>query len=393
MDGRIRQAPVATVCAAIDEIDAREWNSLAGASNPFLRHEFLGALEHRGCVGESCGWEPSHLILRDASGRLTGAMPLYLKHHSWGEFVFDWSWARAYEELGLPYYPKLVSAVPFTPVQGPRMLVDPEAAGPARQALLDGAVALAERLGVSSLHVLFPEADEHHALEQAGLLLRKDCQFHWRNAGYRSFEDFLARFSSAKRRKVRRERSRVTAAGIRFQTLPGSEVAARAWDDAYRFCADTFLRRGHRPYLSRSFFDEICTTMGEQVVLTLALRDDAPVAVAICLRGVDTLYGRYWGSAEDYHSLHFETCYYQGIEYCIREGLQRFEPGAQGEYKIRRGFEPVGTWSGHWLAHPQFATAVADYLARERTYVDDYMAEARSHLPFRRDPDNPPADP
>lgn len=369
---------------AIERIPAADWNALDGARWPFLRHEFLSAAERHECVSPETGWTPCHLTLRDAGGRLAAAMPLYEKTHSWGEFVFDWGWADAYRRAGLDYYPKLVCTAPFTPATSPRLLV---AAGEDRPALerrlLEAALERARERRLSSLHLLFPSADEAGRAEAAGLMLRKDCQFHWRNRGYRDFDEFLATFSSAKRKKVRRERRRVREADIGFRVLDGDSMTPSLWETAHHFCSNTFLRRGHSPYLNLGFFLELGERLPGALRVVLAEHRGRPIAAAVCFQGEDTLYGRYWGSEADYHSLHFETCYYQGIEHCIREGLEAFEPGTQGEHKISRGFSPVTTWSAHWLAHPQFADAVGDYLERESVHVERYIEAVREHLPYR----------
>ena len=369
---------------SITEVPAEEWNRLAGA-DVFLRHEFLAALERHGCASAASGWQPHHVTLRDANQRLAGALPLYLKDNSWGEFVFDWGWASAYNQAGLSYYPKLVSAVPFTPATGSRLLMAPGAPGDTADALLEGALEVAADTQASSLHVLFPTAAEHEALQAHGLMLRKDCQFHWHNQGYASFDDFLATFTAKKRKNARRERRRIAEQGIHFKVLRGDEPSDEEWEAVFGFYARTFLRRGRPPYLSRAFFDEVRHSMPESVVIIMAVFDNQPIAAAICFRSADTLYGRYWGSLADFHSLHFETCYYQGIDYCIREGLARFEPGTQGEHKISRGFRPQATWSAHWLADAVFEDAVADFLRRERLHVDAYMDQVAEHVPYRRE--------
>ena len=378
------ERPTLARLSSLDEIAAAEWNALAG-DDAFLCHEFLAALEHSGCVGQGTMWEPCHLVARSGSGRLVGALPLYVKHDSRGEFVFDWSWADAYERAGMNYYPKLVSSVPFTPATGTRLLIAPDGAtnGTAER-LVDAAVGLAEEAGVSSLHVLFPTEPEQSFLSERGFLTRKGCQFHWSNRGYSDFDDFLGRFSSAKRKKVRRERRRIREADIRFEHLHGDEPNADDWDAVFEFYSRTFHRRGRAPYLNRAFFDEIAATMPEKLLIVLARYQAMPIATAICFRGRDTLYGRYWGSMADFHSLHFEACYYQGIEYCIREGLASFEPGTQGEHKISRGFSPTATWSCHWLSEPGFHRAVEDFLAREQTHVDTYMEYLDGRVPYRR---------
>jgi predicted N-acyltransferase len=376
---------------SLSEIDAASWNALAG-NNPLLQHEFLLAMESSGCVGPQTAWQPCHLLMHDAKGGITGALPLYLKDDSRGEFVFDWSWADAYERAGLEYYPKLVSAIPFTPATGARLLVrDDKSADDTRRMLVAEALRIAEDAGLSSWHVLFPSETERDAFNAAGLLERKGCQFHWRNDGYADFDDFLSRFSSAKRKKVKRERRRIAEAGIRFDWLKGDEVSDTDWDAVYEFYAHTFFRRGRAPYLNRDFFDAISTSLPENILVIIARFESKPIAAAICFCGGDALFGRYWGSAADFHSLHFETCYYQGIDYCIREGITLFEPGTQGEHKISRGFSPTPTWSFHWLREPAFYDAIADYLERETSHVDSYIAHWDEHLPYRQgavDPNN-----
>jgi predicted N-acyltransferase len=370
---------------SLGEIEADAWNALAG-QNPLLRHEFLLAMESSGCVGPGTAWQPCHLLLRDADQALVAALPLYFKEDSRGEFVFDWSWADAYERAGLAYYPKLVSAVPFTPATGARMLLHPERdTREARDRLAGEALRIAYDAGVSSLHVLFPQEEERHVLAEAGMLERKACQFHWHNDGYADFDEFLGRFNSSKRKKARRERRRIAEAGIRFEHLRGDEIATSDWDAIYEFYAHTFYRRGRPPYLNREFFDLVSTALPENVLVILARYEQRPIAAAICFSGGSTLYGRYWGSVADFHSLHFETCYYQGIEYCIREKISRFEPGTQGEHKISRGFSPTPTWSFHWLREPAFYDAIQDYLERETHQVDSYMAHWDEHLPYRQD--------
>lgn len=374
------------ILESISGIPAEHWNRLEGTQQPFLRHEFLLALEESGCVGAQTGWIPQYLIGTDGAGGLAAAMPLYLKMHSRGEFVFDFAWADAYQRAGLAYYPKLVSAVPFTPVTGARLLVAPQAERPAiLSTLARAAVEQAETRGLSSLHVLFPSQEDARTLEDHGLLLRKDCQFHWRNRDYTDFDDFLDHFTAAKRKKARRERRRVREAGISFELLHGGDISSGLWKDIMPLYASTFWHRGHQPYLNESFFRRIAQALPEHFLVVLARRHGELVAIAIFFRSTDTLYGRYWGSSGDFHSLHFETCYYQGIEYCIAEGLQRFEPGTQGEHKIARGFEATEVHSAHWLADPRFAAAIERYLEQERIAVNHYMEEVRAHSPFRQE--------
>ena len=375
----------ASVHGSIEELDAAAWDGLIGDGNPFLRHAFLAALERTGCVGPGTGWEPSFLALSDARG-LAAAVPAWVKTHSYGEFVFDFGWAQAYARAGRRYYPKLTVAVPFTPATGPRLLVradldrDTVAAG-----LLEALAEHAAARGLSSVHALFLDAADREACERAGWLMRRDCQFHWNNRGYASFEDYLGSFTAEKRKKARRERRRVAEAGIHFETLGGGELSAPQLDLIYALHRDTFLRHGHEPYLTRAFFGEIAAALGEAMVVKLAVQDRRPVATAIFFRSRSTLYGRYWGVAADFHSLHFEACYHQGIEYCIAQGLARFEPGTQGEHKVSRGFEPTLTWSAHFIVNAQFRAAIGDYLGREAEAVDAYAGEIRDHVPYRRE--------
>jgi predicted N-acyltransferase len=369
---------------SLEGVRAADWNALDLAGRPFLRHEFLAAAERSGSATARTGWTPAHVVAESA-GQLVGAMPLYRKDHSWGEFVFDFAWARAYEQHGLPYYPKLVAAVPFTPASGPRLLVDPAGeAGPVRAALLAAAREHARAIGASSLHVLFPSGADREWLAAQGLLSRLDCQFHWQNRGFRDFDDFLGTFTAEKRKKVRRERRRVQEAGIEFIELHGGDLDESTLEAVYALHARTFLERGNPPYFTPDFFRELAASLPEALMVKLGLLRGQPVATAVFLRGADTLYGRYWGAAGDFHSLHFEACYYQGIDYCIREGLERFEPGTQGEHKIARGFAPEAVWSMHDILHPAFRDAIRDYLGRERDHMRAYMEAVRAHVPFRR---------
>ncbi len=368
---------------SIDEIDARAWNRLAGDAYPFLRHEFFAAAENSGCVSPDTGWTPRHLGLYGADGKMRAAMPLYEKSHSFGEFVFDWSWAQAYQRAGIDYYPKLISAVPFTPAPSTRiMLSDPEDRNLA-SILLKSAIKLADDTGCSSFHVLFPEPDELPVLRESGLQLRKDCQFHWHNQGYRDFDEFLATFSSAKRKKANRERRRVAENGITFRWLHGEDTDRALWKDVYQLISVTFLRRGSMPYFDLDFFLDVSKHLPGTVLLVLAERHGTLIAAAVFYESAEVLYGRYWGADDHYDSLHFETCYYQGIEYCIANSKKRFEPGTQGEHKISRGFVPMTTWSAHWLACPEFYSAIRSYLREEGRHIDRYIEAAGSHSPYR----------
>jgi predicted N-acyltransferase len=381
-EGQVRIGNV----TGIGQIPADSWNRLHGTHYPFMRHEFLLALEESGCASVATGWSPCHLTVHNDQQELVGALPLYRKTNSFGEFVFDWAWADAYRRAGLHYYPKLVAAVPYTPATSTRLLHAPGAdRSEVQQLLLGTALALTRQSAASSLHVLFPEPDELPLFSAAGMSLRKDCQFHWHNRGYACFEDFLGGFTAEKRKKTRRERRRVAEAGISFEHLGGHQIDAELWKQLMPIYASSFLRRGRTPYLNEDFFRRIGATLPDNLLVILARRQREPVAAAICYRSADTLYGRYWGSTGDFHSLHFETCYYQGIEYCIANGLQAFEPGTQGEHKLARGFAPTETWSAHWLSHPQFAAAIDNYLERERAHIDEYMDSARDHVPFRKE--------
>ncbi len=360
------------------EIDAAEWNGLLGTAPMFMRHEFLNAMETTGCVAPATGWEPRHAALY-AGERLLAAMPLYDKYHSWGEFVFDWAWANAYERAGLAYYPKCVSAAPFTPAAAPRLLgAADDAAALLARVLEDCAAA-----GRSSLHLQFVDAATLQHCRDAGLKIRKDCQFHWRNRGYASFDEFLGQFSSAKRKKVRRERRRVREHGVTFRHLGGADMDEARWALAWALTRRTFNARGNEPYLSLEFFVEAARQLPQAFHVIFAEFEGQPIAAAVCLRDRDTLYGRYWGALARFHSLHFETCYYQGIDFCIEAGLATFEPGTQGEHKISRGFLPVETYSAHWLNDPRFADAIEDYLERESDHIERYIEAVHEHTPFR----------
>ena len=377
----------------VADLPAAEWNALERDGYPFLRHEFLAALESTGCIGPGTGWRPWLITLHDERG-LAAAAPGWLKDDSYGEFVFDFAWAQAYARHGLQYYPKLVVAAPFTPATGPRLLVradlaaDPSQAAAVRRALQDTLLEAAREAGLSSVHLLFPNAADRAALAD-GWLARIDCQFHWANRGYASFEDFLGSFTAEKRKKANRERRRVAEAGIRFETRLGCDATRTEILTAWELHRVTFLRRGNEPYLGPETFVQIARDMGESLLFKFAMLGEEIVAVAVFFIGRDTLYGRYWGAAEEHHSLHFETCYHQGIEFCIERGLARFEPGTQGEHKVSRGFVPTTTHSAHYIFEPRFRTAIADYLERERQAVDRYAAGIAEHVPYRETLDTP----
>ncbi len=378
----------AEVIGRIAQVPAADWDALDHTGHPFLKHAFLDALEATGCVGDESGWLPAHLVVRDEqSGRLVAAVPLYLKAHSWGEFVFDWSWAQSYQRAGLEYYPKQLSAIPFTPVTGPRLLVAtaPPAdadAGTMREELAGLLQEVARRSQASGAHVNFTLESDQAALERAGFMRRHDCRFLWRNRGYATFDDFLATFRADKRKKAKRERRRIAESGIAFRTLRGEAIGRELWQVVFGFSERTFLRHGNGHYLNVDFLVRVAQALPGTVMVKLAERDGVALAAAIFFEGGGWLYGRYWGAAQREDSLHFEACYYQGIDYCIEHGLLGFDPGTQGEHKIARGFEPTRTLSAHWLEHAGFASAVGRYLERERRAVDDYIAAAREHLPF-----------
>jgi len=374
------------VVERIAALDAMDWDRLAGRGSPFVRHAFLSALEDSGAVTARTGWQPHHLALRDHTGRLHGAMPLYLKGHSMGEYVFDHAWADAYARAGGRYYPKLLGAVPFTPATGPRLLAAPEAGSDEiRRALLTAAARVCEDLGLSSLHVNFVPEGEWRLMGAAGYLLRMDTQFHWENAGYEDFEAFLGSLSSRKRKAIRRERREALASGITIEVLSGSAIEEAHWDAFFAFYLDTGQRKWGRPYLNRAFFSLLGERMGEDVVLVMARRNGRYIAGALNLRGHDTLYGRYWGAVEEHPFLHFELCYYQAIDYAISHGFKAVEAGAQGEHKLMRGYVPTPTYSAHWIPDPGFRKAVAAYLERERRVVANNQTILGEYTPFRKE--------
>ncbi len=370
---------------SIHRVAAAEWDAIVGGDYPFMRHAFLRALEDSGATCADTGWQPQHLILCEGEA-LCGVLPLYIKSHSYGEYVFDWAWADAYRRYGRDYYPKLLAAIPFTPATGPRLCLradlDAEKVAAAVVAQLQ---ARAEQLGASSLHVLFSTPAEAGQWQRAGLMQRIAPQYHWYNRDYRHFDDFLAGFSSRKRKNLRKERNTVADQGLRLERLRGSAVSEAQWRFFFHCYQQTYAKRsGHGGYLSEAFFQAIAKAMPEQLLLVLAYEGEVPVAAALNFEGADTLFGRYWGCLREYDFLHFEACYYQGIEHCIERGLKKFDPGAQGEHKIQRGFEPIVTYSHHWLADAGFSDAVARFLHTEEQHIGDYLQEAAALLPFKR---------
>ncbi len=366
---------------SIDDIPASQWNALLASDYPFMQHQFLAAMEHHGCVGEAFGWLPRHVAIYEDDA-LIAAMPLYEKHNSYGEFVFDHSWADAYRRAGHPYFPKLVCAVPYTPATGPRLLV---ATGQEEQLwpmLLEMARQLADAIGASGFHCLF-QTPEEHAFTARSALTRHDCQFHWKNRNYRHFDDFLATLKSKKRKNIRQERRRIAAQGITFRVLDGHSATTTDWTHFSHFYQRTFDEKWGMATFNQGFFEEVGRTMPESIVLVLADLDGDCIAGALMYRSSDVLYGRHWGCTLDIDLLHFETCYYQGIDYCIEHGLKHFEPGAQGEYKAARGFVPTLTRSSHYLFDRLFYDAIERFCAQERDAVADYIDEMRRHLPYK----------
>jgi predicted N-acyltransferase len=370
-----------SIIDSLESVDPAQWQALAG-DNPTLAWSFLHALHETGCASTQTGWTPRYLVLYRA-GVLRGAMPLYLKDHSRGEYVFDHAWADAFHRNGLDYYPKLLSAVPFTPVTGSRLL----AATPEDRKLLAHAVLqVARQLETSSLHILFPDEQDRQALAAAGFMLREGVQFHWENPGYADFDAFLASFKMEKRKKIRQDRRRVLDAGIRFEHLAGRSITADVLQFFYQCYVATYEAHFSRPYLSLEFFERLREQSPDSLIIVLALRGDQPVAVALNLVGGNVMYGRYWGTTEFVSGLHFETCYVQSIDYCITHGIARFEGGAQGVHKMSRGLSPTPTWSAHWVADPRFASAIADFLAQETAAIGEYIDELAEHQPFKEEP-------
>ena len=369
----------------IGAIAPSEWDACAGTSNPFVRHTFLRALEESGSVGKQSGWLPQHLVIEDETGRLLGAVPMYLKSHSQGEYVFDWGWADAYERAGGRYYPKLQAAVPFSPVTGPRLLVRPgDSADTIRSALTAGLIEVAKQYGVSSVHVTFAQEPDADLLESLGFLIRHGHQFHWHNDGYATFDDFLGNLSSRKRKNIRKERLKVEEAGIHIETLNGADIKPRHWDEFHQFYVNTYDRKWGYPYLTRDFFALLGEEMADQVALVRADIDDMAIAGALNLVGDDALYGRNWGSAGRYRFLHFEACYYRAIDFAIERGLSTVEAGTQGPHKIQRGYMPQRTYSAHWIRDEGFRDAVANYLEREKQAEAGEFVALDDMSPFRR---------
>ena len=366
----------------ITAVSADDWDRLAGSANPFVSHAFLAALESGGAVGGDSGWDPFHIIVRDGNGRLAAAMPLYVKHHSYGEYVFDHSWANAFERAGGRYYPKLLSAIPFTPVTGPRLLAQ-DVSTALKCALADAVLALVDQYQISSAHINFVAPSDAQLLQQQGWLVRQGLQFHWHNANYADFDAFLASLSSRKRKNIRKERAGVMAAGVTMRQLTGDAISADHIDAFYRFYLSTIDRKWGGAYLTLPVFQQLRETMADKMLLVVAEYDGRIIGGALNFIGEDTLYGRNWGADIDIPFLHFEACYYQAIDYAIRHGLARVEAGAQGFHKVQRGYLPETTWSIHHLPDDGFRTAVARFLDAESRGISDEKNQIAMTTPFR----------
>lgn len=370
---------------SLHAVSAKEWNKLAGSQFPFIQYEFLIALENHGAVGNEFGWLPN-FFLAYSDNKLVGALPLYIKFNSYGEFVFDWAWADAYQQNNIRYYPKLVTSIPYTPATGPRLLIqDNEGYKEIANALINSVLDFAEKSNISSYHCLFTNnKDTDYFSKNPNFMMRLGCQFHWSNNNYKNFADYLEHLTSKKRKQIKRERRIVIEQEIEFEILNGYQANDIHWDIYHQFYENTFERKSGMPTLSNAFFKEIAKTMPENIVLVLAKYNGEYVASAFNFKGTDTLYGRHWGCSENFDNLHFEACYYQGLEYCIDKGLKYFEPGAQGEHKIARGFMPTKTWSAHWIAHPQFRESISHFLSHETQGILHYIEELNEHSPFKK---------
>ncbi len=371
------------IVSQLDQINAQQWNALVQDNNPFLRHEFLSALEHHGCVGEQFGWLPRHIAVYNAE-TLVAALPLYEKYNSYGEFVFDHAWAETYKQNGLAYFPKLVSSIPYTPASGQRLLVPAGREAELYPLLLDAVLQVAEAVNASSWHCLFAETEQQTWLESQGLIARHDCQFHWFNQQYANFDEFLSTFSSKKRKNVKQERRKVQESGVQLRVLDGHSATPQDWQDFAFFYQHTFESKWGIPTLNYGFFLEVAQQLPKQVVLVLADLNGECVAGSLMFRSDSRLFGRHWGCTHYIDGLHFEACYYQGIDYCIRHNLQVFEPGAQGEHKVARGFVPTLTRSSHWLADARFMAAAHRHSQYEQQAVAHYMQEVREHSPYAK---------
>ena len=375
------------VIQSLSEIGKDAWDALLTAdAGPFVKYAFLNALEKTACVGGNTGWQVAHLLVEETNCKLLGAMPLYLKQHSYGEFVFDWAWAQAYEQNNLPYYPKALSAIPFTPVRGPRLLVSPMAdKSTIQELLISGLKTLVTQNALSSAHVLFPEESELEELKRQGFMLRDSVQFHWHNAGYQDFEHFLSALTMKRRKNIRRERAAVESHRVHYRHIPGAEATAGDWSFFYRCYENTYLEHRSSPYLTEECIQLLGSTMPENLHLIIATQEERPIASSLLFvdQVTKTAYGRYWGAIEHIPCLHFELAYYQAVEYCIKAGIQVFEGGAQGEHKMARGFLPTTLQSAHWIADAGFANAVKRFLEREHEGMVAYVDELEQHIPLK----------
>lgn len=370
------------ICNQIKQIHPEQWNALVQDNNPFLRHEFLSALETHQCVGEQFGWYPRHIAVYQ-DDELVAAMPLYEKYNSYGEFVFDNAWVNAWQQHGLRYFPKLVSSIPYTPATGQRLLVKADLEDSHYSVLLNVLNEVAEKVDASGIHILFPESQELQWLSNQSLMIRHDCQYHWHNKDYHTFDDFLAQLSSRKRKNIVKERQSVKNAGVTLKRLDGHQAMDSDWKKMAHFYQRTFTEKWGTPTLNYGFFKEVAEKMPDQVVLILAEQDEVCIAGAMMYRSESRLYGRFWGCDKTIKGLHFETCYYQGIEYCIEQGLSCFEPGAQGEHKIARGFVPTLTRSAHLMRDEHFREAIEHFIEHEKKNVLSYIDETNQHLPYK----------
>lgn len=370
--------------SSISDIEPSTWDKTVGNSYPFLRHAFLLALETTGCTNKQSGWEPHHLIVK-TDGKLSGLMPLYIKHDSYGEYVFDWSWADAYHRHGIDYYPKLLCAIPYTPATGPRLCLNEKLSS--ENIVPHIAAALkseCEKINASSFHCLFPFLNLHNTLIDENISARQGCQFHWLNNNYSSFDEFLSTFTSRKRKNLKKERQKVAEQNIEILVKEGAEISEEEWQQFYVFYHLTYYKRsGRQGYLNQAFFLALASSMADSIIMVQAKHEGAFVAASLFFKGDDTLYGRYWGCDKEFDMLHFECCYYQGIEYAIKHNLKRFDPGAQGEHKIQRGFTPVPTYSNHWIVREDFRSAINDFLEKEKEANQHYIDDAKTYLPFK----------
>jgi len=372
------------VCNQLAQIESTQWNALVQGNNPFLRQEFLAALETHACVGKNFGWLPRHIAVYQ-DDELVAAMPLYEKYNSYGEFVFDNAWADAWQQHGFRYFPKLVSAVPYTPAMGQRLLVKTSLTESHYPLLLNTLKEVASQINASGFHILFPQQQEMHWLAQQGMMIRHDCQFHWHNKNYSSFDDFLGQLSSRKRKNIIKERQSVENAGVTLKRLNGYQATDQDWQKFAHFYERTFAEKWGTATLNYPFFKEIAQKLPEQVLLVLAEQNNECIAGALMYRSDTRLYGRFWGCDKTIRGLHFEACYYQGIEYCIEQGLEVFEPGAQGEHKVARGFVPTLTRSAHFLMHDHFAQAIERFVEHEKENVLHYINNVNQHLPYKKE--------